>query len=391
MKKIAKKSRGFTLVEMIVGLALSTTILLAGMLLYQKSVQLSELVSQRSVVQENTRTAADSISQDLNQAGDGLPYAGISLPTGAKFGCKTATSCGNFSFALNGTTPTLYGVMPGYALGDAISTANGGNGAATDVISIAYTDREPDLDESGLICATSATNPGFDGYSLTKVTTSPNTITFNTNTCPGVGDPGYGFQVGDFVMISNLHGTILQYVTAVNSSTNTLTFGTDPFNLNATTGTNSLANLFTGSTLPPNASAPATTAAKVNLITYFVSVPNLGSSSQLPPRLYRQVNGLAPQPIAEQIADLHFTYDIIDSSIGNSESNPPVLPLLAQQTSPTTVSNIRKINIQLTGVSGTTSPGVQTQQVPLTTAVSPRGLSFFDQYPNSSSGGTTGF
>jgi len=98
---------------------------------------------------------------------------------------------------------------------------------------------------------------------------------------------------------------------------------------------------------------------------------------------------LPPQPVAEQVNDFRITYDVIDPTLGNANANPPVLPLSGGQVNPTTLVNIRKINVKLVGVGGLSTPGVQSQQVALTTAVSPRSLSFYDRYP--SSGGTSQF
>ncbi len=384
MRTHTRTSSGFTLIEMLTAMALSLSILFAGVMMYKKAVEMTNMVAQRSTVQSNSRVGIDSISEDLSQAGSGMPSSGVSLPSGAKFGCSSS-ACGLYYFPLNGSTATMFSVMPGNALGPAIN-----GGTATDVVSAVYTDRTPDLDTSGLVCAVGST-AGFDAYPLTNVTLSPLAVTFNASTCPAVGDPGYGFQVGDLVMISNSNGTIVQYVTSVNSSTRTLTFGSDPFGLNTTgSGTGSLASLFSGSTLPPSASAPSTVAIKIDLVTYNLAVPNLGTASQLPPRLMRQVNGLSPQPVAEQVNDLRITYDVISAALGNPAASPPVLPLLGAQTNPATISNIRKVNIKLVGVGGLTLPNVPVQQVALTTSITPRSLSFYDEYPSNSTG-TSGF
>ncbi len=384
MKTQKKRTSGFTLMELLTAMAVSVVVLGAGVMMYKKALDVTNMVSQRSTVQSNARVGLDTLVEDLSQAGSGLPAAGITVPTSSKFGCS-ASACGLYFYPLNGTTPTMFSVMPGYALGPSIN-----GGTATDVVTMAYTDRTPDLNTSGLICSTT-TNPGFDAYPLTNVTLSPLAITFNANTCPTVGDPGFGFQAGDLVMISNSSGTVIQYVTDVNSSTRTLTFGSDPFGLNVTgTGAGSLGSLFSGSTLPPSTSAPSTVAIKLDVITYSLVVPNLGTSSQLPPRLQRQVNGLSPQPVAEQVNDLRITYDVINAALGNPAASPPVLPLQGGVQSPTTISNIRKVNVKLVGVGGLSTPNIPVQQVALTTSVSPRSLSFYDEYPSSSTG-TSGF
>src|SRR5207302_10956548 len=52
-----------------------------------------------------------------------------------------------------------------------------------------------------------------------------------------------------------------------------------------------------------------TTAWRIMAVTYFVEVP----ANRQPPRLMRQVNGQQPVPVADNIIDLQFTYDLCDS------------------------------------------------------------------------------
>ena len=94
--------------------------------------------------------------------------------------------------------------------------------------------------------------------------------------------------------------------------------------------------------------------------------------------------------MAEQVNDLRITYDVINAALGNPASNPPVLPLQGGVQSPTTIGNIRKVNVKLVGVGGLATPNIPIQQVALTTSVSPRSLSFYDEYPSTSTG-TSGF
>ncbi len=63
-----------------------------------------------------------------------------------------------------------------------------------------------------------------------------------------------------------------------------------------------------------------TTACRLNAVSYFLQVPAAGGTVQTP-RLMRQVNGLNAVPVADNIINLQFTYDVIDSTTGTVVAN----------------------------------------------------------------------
>ncbi len=66
-------SRGFSLVELIVVLGLGTLVLSGALVLTQQAVGLSDMVAQRSEMQQNGRVAINMLARDLSLSGTGFP------------------------------------------------------------------------------------------------------------------------------------------------------------------------------------------------------------------------------------------------------------------------------------------------------------------------------
>jgi len=88
----------------------------------------------------------------------------------------------------------------------------------------------------------------------------------------------------------------------------------------------------------------------------------------------RQVNGLNAVPVADNIINLQFTYDVIDSVTGKVVANQQD-PIGAAE-SP---SLIQKVNIWIMGSSLGTG-GKRSQSMYLATSVSARDMSFCNSY-----------
>jgi hypothetical protein len=148
----------------------------------------------------------------------------------------------------------------------------------------------------------------------------------------------------------------------------------DALNFNAP-GSNSLAN--TIATLGPDlGGGNAVTVCRLYAVTYFLQVPPAGGTVQTP-RLMRQVNGLNAIPVADNIINLQFTYDVIDSVTGTinaNQSNPVGAGL-----SP---GLIQKVNMWVLGQS-LTSGGNRSQSMYLASSVSARNMSFCNSYSSS--------
>src|ERR1700756_2306751 len=121
MNGVRKDSNGFTLVELLVAMALGLLVLASMASLFKTGLNSVMLVTQRAETQQNMRAAIDLMVKDISMAGAGLPSGGIQLPTGAGasaslYGCDQAGTC----HVSGNTYPTnnyMYGIIPGFSNG----------------------------------------------------------------------------------------------------------------------------------------------------------------------------------------------------------------------------------------------------------------------------------
>ncbi len=77
------RERGFSLMEMMVSMALGSIVLAASVQMYTKSLGATWLVGQRAEMQQDFRAASNMLTKDLSLAGAGLVNgAAIALPSG---------------------------------------------------------------------------------------------------------------------------------------------------------------------------------------------------------------------------------------------------------------------------------------------------------------------
>ena len=124
MKRQKLNSAGFTLMELMISMAVGLIVLGAIASIFNGALTATKVVTQRAQVQQDMRSAVDLIVKDITMAGAGLT-SGIQLPSGtgatvSKYGCDQTGTC----HVPNGTYPTvggvsnyLYGVVPGYLNG----------------------------------------------------------------------------------------------------------------------------------------------------------------------------------------------------------------------------------------------------------------------------------
>ena len=74
---------GFTLMELVVSMALGLLVLAAMASLFRTGLNSVMLVTHRAETQQNMRAAIDLMVKDISMAGAGLPSGGIQLPTGS--------------------------------------------------------------------------------------------------------------------------------------------------------------------------------------------------------------------------------------------------------------------------------------------------------------------
>ena len=344
-----KTHRGFTLLELMVSMALGLVVMGAMASLFRMGMSSTFLVAQRAETQQNMRAAIELIGKDVSMAGAGLPTGGIQLPVGGtqvRFGCDQTGIC----YPTSNLFPAnhMFGIIPGFTGG---VQGNALIAAATtrrnDAITVIYADYNFPLWEYDI-----AFPAPKDGTSIT-LTPNPTFVPAP----PALNSAG-GIQVGDLIMLSN-SSTAVGEVTNVTATA--ITFSNlDALNMNQSGATgNNIASIANG--------AP-TIAYRLSAVTYYLSVPAAG---QLP-RLMRQVNGQFPVPVADDIINLQFAYDV--SNPGGTDPNQPN-PLGVAE-SP---NLIQKVNVWVMGQS-MTQDGNHAQSMYLATSVSARNMSFRDRY-----------
>lgn len=356
-----QKTRGFTLVEVMVSMALGLVVLAAALQLYKQGVDTTFVVSQRAEMQQDSRAAMGLVSKDISMAGANLPKGGIQLPGGAQssiYGCDQ-TQC-----YVPGLTPTgiayptgnvLYGIIPGYQQG--MPTSSGG--PPTDTITVVYVDPTFALNQ----------------YSVTALTTSSITFGATPAGVPPIGDPAVGIKVGDLLLVQNNVGAAIGEVTGIAGSV--ITFGDlDALHINQSAAPTSPMKALAQA--PVNLAA--TSAQRILVITYYIDVPKgpdgiRYTADDLPPRLMRQINGQTPSPVAENINGLQFTYDSYDDT-----TNTPLIGSPNAGMPGNSPNQIREVNIVHLTSRGSLKGTKGFQGLDLTTSVSVRNMSFMDRY-----------
>jgi prepilin-type N-terminal cleavage/methylation domain-containing protein len=344
---------GFTLVELMASMAIGLIVLGAMASLFKTGMNATVLVEQRAQTQQDMRAAVDLMVKDIGMAGAGLPSGGIQLPTGAgstavKYGCDQSGACHvvNFDYPNNNY---MYGIVPGFLngveAGAAIPAAPAG---VNDSITVIYADYNYPMWEYNV-----AFTGGGTGISVTPI----------AGFAPPALNAAGAIQQGDLIMLSNSVGTAVGEVTAPPGAT-TLSFANlDTLNMNQTgAATNNI---------PAIAGGANTVAYRLFAVTYYLSVPAAVGQT---PRLMRQVNGLTPVPVADDIINLQFTYDVYNTNtnaLDSNEANP-----IGVGESP---NNMQKVNLLLMGQSITTM-GNKAQSMFLATSVSARNMAFRNRY-----------
>jgi prepilin-type N-terminal cleavage/methylation domain-containing protein len=339
MKKTDKKLAGFTLIELMIAMAVTLILLYAAVLAFRDASRTNQVVTLNADMADNLRASLNMITTDLQQAGSGIPTGGIPIPytsnNSTTAPCSTAPALVRPKLGGTSTFPqcnsTLPSVEPGNAMGPLITAPDASAGVPsnpnsfTDEITVVYADNLG-LDSMPINAASTPAdpptpaNPGcpngslsLSGTTLTATfdgsTMNPTTGTYN---CVNFVNQGITINVGDLIMFQNTNGTALLAVTAVSGQTLTFAKG-DPFGLNGTGDTQGTINYIqTGgaSCGGTNACFSNTTATRVWMVSYYLD--NVTSPPYV--RLIRQVGLGTATPVGETLENLQFTYNFIDGA-----------------------------------------------------------------------------
>jgi len=366
-------NRGFTLVEMLVAMALGVIVIGAAVTMFKNGSDVATLTSQRTQLQTDLRAAENLLIQDISLAGAGMPTGGVSVPNvvpAPRYGCDLTGVCySSQAFPTLATVPVTppraYYVIPGWLRGPVVTAGQ----PATDTITVMYTDSNFLLNEY----TAAFTIPGTAANPLATQ------ITFTLPAIPpitppqAVNDPTVGLRIGDVLLFTSTKGAALAVVTnnvTAGAGTFTVQFSPgDILHFNSTVATSPVQQMII-------ASGTQLQASRVNIVTYYLDqVVDPGGNQTT--RLMRQINTSPAVPLADNIVNMKFTYDTYDDKgvlqaelpDGGETNATPITPTM-----------IQRVNLAaLTGRSPTA--GVRGfQGLNLQTQISVRNLSFKDRY-----------
>jgi len=390
MKNQKKTIAGFTLLEMMIAMAVTLILLAAAVMTFRDASSSNQVVTQAADMTENFRAALNNIELDLQQAGTGIPTGGISIPytsNGSSTSpCSTTPAVNRPKLGGMTTFPhcnsTLPAVEPGNMLGpaitapDAVSGTPSNPGSITDEITVLYADNTVGLNNDPVNKAATPGPPASPACNGTlKLTGTTLAVVFDVN-CVNLNPTstnGVTMQVGDLVMFTNTLGTALLTVTGVSGQTLTFAAG-DAFNLNGRTeSSGTIQQLEAGGASCGGGTTcfPPTLATRIWMVTYYLD------NTTAPPfvRLIRQVNMNTPSPVGETLENLQFTYNFVDGV--TNPSNQPTVPTGNSE------SQIRSVNVYLAARSSyRVHEGNQTlfARTNLQTQVSLRSLAYVNRY-----------
>jgi prepilin-type N-terminal cleavage/methylation domain-containing protein len=376
-----KREDGFSLIEMMVTVAILIIIVGTTLAALNQAVQTTQNVTLMADTQENLRAGLNYMVRDLVQAGEAIPQGGIPLPNNNGVVNVNKPSPPTLAYKFPVASTTLQAITPGFGQGLPTATPSPANNGTTlfgpnntDMITMIFADNSlidntipaspHTLSEFPIFLAPAGGNPGCPAGAIAA---NGSTVTFDV-TCININTGNTGLHAGDLIMFQNGGGVTLQCVTAVAGQTVTFAAG-DAFKLNQTGLPNS--------TLPQTASPansgkyPPTTATRIWMITYYID----SNTNPQRPVLMRQVNFNPAVAVAEVIENLNVTYDIVNAQV-------TVPPVNAQQIIlPDTPAQIRKVNLLLAARSETASNQTRGYfRNNLQTEVSIQSLSFFSLY-----------
>jgi prepilin-type N-terminal cleavage/methylation domain-containing protein len=376
VKRTRNRQSGFSMLELLVSMAILTTIVGVTLRALVDAQHANEAVGLLGDMNQNLRGGLLNMSRDLTEAAEGVPQSGIPYPQGgtAKKINWPAPPGKTYTYPLAAPMPqmtTVTPIVPADALGLTV------NGAVTDMISMMYVDNSL-YDANGHYLNSfpiySAASPVCNG----TLSSTGATATFDANCINITGNNG--IKAGDLIMFTSSTSAtpVIQTVTSVSGQVVSFASG-DAFNFNgmlaaATAGT--LKQLQNGSA-GAGGPYPPITASRVRIVSYWIdNVTNVKL-----PTLIRQVNFNAPYAVAQGVEDLQVTYSIAQASSVGAYGTPG--PGNAKYPiSPDTPAQIRTVNLFV--AARTENPYSQNGQYfrdNMVTTVCVRSLSFVNRYP----------
>jgi prepilin-type N-terminal cleavage/methylation domain-containing protein len=328
---------GFTLLELMVAMALSLLLFGLALTLVQQLGNTADLVGSMSDVNENLRAAVNMVSRDLSTAGENIPLGGIPVPYGGTATAITRPGPGALTFPATGYIPVI---TPGYTLGP--TQGSGANAITTDIVTLISVNQTSLFNQT----AVDTTTPNLPTISSTSAT-----ITVNPATNAGYVSPG------QLIMLTNANSSCLLAVSSVNATTGVITFTKG--DANDVLGVNQFSILSTGAVAFAVTSGPTsgtisflqsgtttsgttTYSWPTTLTAYPISMVTYHLDTSTPRRLMKLVTvGTAPQtaqPVALGINVMTLQYSLYPLATPTDPTSNPANP-----------NNIRKVVLTMIG------------------------------------------
>ena len=379
---IGSDERGFTLVELLVSIAITTVILGATMAALTDATKANDTAIQMTGLNNTLRTAMDLMVRDFMQVGQGLPAGRVvGIPNGGGADSIALPGPPGTEYTLDGATfcppdpddpnpdyacEQISAVIPGPGLGPQL----GENGTPTDMVWI--------------ISADSA----FERVRLERF--SPNGRFIEINSGVNITDGGPDdLHPGDLIMLTKGSASVLLQVTEVDGQQVKFANG-DSLHMNQSASYNGTMHSMSDYA-PPDDDANRniyTEATRLRMTSYYIDAV----TNSRRPRLVRRMNNGDPfvfdntlgTIVAFDVENLQITYDIADGV-----TNPANVRMTEADLNGTgacaprscSPNQIRKVNLLLSGRSE--RPSRVSRQFfhnTLTTQVSLRSLAFVDRY-----------
>jgi hypothetical protein len=392
MRRAAKSSSGFTLLELMISAAIGVFVICAATRLYTLALQATVMTSQKSELQQDFRSAANLLQRDISMAGagslgqQGIAANAVGLPAGTGtnpvYPCYGLTTCNYIkgapvAYPTSAGAPYLYSIIPGPSLGITVYGPQG----PTDIITVVAADTSLALN-----CYSASINGAgtIITFQLPATMSSTCVLPPTVTTPQALNAAVIGLQAGDLIAFgTNAIGVVTSAVTTcaptgTNTACYTVDFNaTDPGHMNQPSAATGSLKQFVGPGNPPPASTTINVSAvRLLAVTYYLDISPFDGVT---PRLMRIQNGRQPAPVAENVAYLKFTYDVNNG--GTIYANQATLP------AGTTPAMITKVNIAHMSmrsqemVTGGAKGMSGYQGLDLQTSISARNLTSQQEYP----------
>jgi prepilin-type N-terminal cleavage/methylation domain-containing protein len=349
----AKARAGFTLIELLVALTITAVVITVCLSALVDFEHISQGIVLSANTEENLRAGMNYLVRDLVLTGEGLPTGGIPIPNGSGVPVNRPGPTGaNYTFPL--TYTAIPAIVPGAAMGANVLEPS-------DMVTVMYADNTIPLNQNLI---NDPTPPAGDPVCNGTIDPQGASLTFDPN-CTNISTGAIVINPGDLILFSNAQGNAIEEVTSVAGQT--LNFAAnDAFDLNQRTDPSGTIEQL--QTPAGSGNYPPTTATRVVMVTFY-----LDNTDPMGPRLMREVNFNASQPVAEDIEDLQASYDFVDGVTNPTD----------QKTTPAgdSPNQTEDVNLFLAARSSWTFTWTsQYIRNNLVTQVSLRGMAYFNRY-----------